>query len=1391
MGSDSTVNTADQSCRGANEIVGAVACETCPTGEIADGTNRRCENPNAPCVGDRGKDGSNLCVCMPSNGVAQRPSILDRNNCVNTNCGGSEPYRDPADDECKNCAGNLVTNGDRNGCECAQDMRLRSGQTEQCVPETCGLGEIRVNNPGTAEHDTCMACDSAARMRSNADAGAEGTQCIPCMGDLVPDENGNMCACPAAGGKVRANDGGSTADNDSCTCPMDTREADGDSSRCVPEICTANQVRVDMPGEADHDTCLTCTGDLDPNTQNNVCVCPFGQSRENAESDMCACPDNMKKADGDPDRCVPETCRLNQIRVDNSGEADHDTCMACDAGMRSNADSGMEGTQCMSCPNDLTPDANGNMCECPSGQSRDSPGSDSCSCPDNTRKADGDPNRCVPEICGESEIRINIPGAPDHDSCTICTGNLRQNGDNTGCVCPMGQSLQSQRSNICECPEGMKKAAGDPDQCVPEICELNQVRVSDDTCMTCDDGMVSGAVLDGAEGTGECMRCTGVQVPNANGNACMDCPAGMRHSNNEKCVPAICEAGEMRVDDSTADNHDECMACGAGEVSNAQTDAGGAVITEGTSCMACAQGLLPAGNMCMCPDADLRLSTAGSMDTCVPRECELNQVRAPDDTCMICGEGMVSGMVAGETERTACMRCTGVQVPNPDGVSCMNCPADMRHSNNEKCVPMTCEADEMRVDNSAADNHDECVECGASEVSNAQTDAGGAVITEGTSCMACAQGLFRNPAGNMCMCTDADLRLSTAGSMDTCVPRECELNEIRMSSDDSCMACGDGMVSGAVSGGAEGTACTSCRGVQAPNADGNECVNCPADMRHSNNEKCVPALCDGDEMRVDDSAAANHDECVECGVGEISNAQTDARGAVIIVEGTACTLCTGELGPDALGNMCVCKDSNLQPAETGSMDTCVPRECALNEVRDSDNACMACGDGTVSGAVVGGAEGTGACIPCTGVQVPNANGNECVNCPADMRHSNNEKCVPALCDADEIRVDNSAADNHDECMACGANEVSNAQTNAGGAVITEGTSCAECTGALNPNTARNMCVCDDNTMRPARTGNMNTCVPKNCAAGETRDEENDMCASSNCVAGEIRINNPGAPDHDTCMACVGGLKANGDNNGCVPQTCALNQVRISDESCRTCTGNTVSGATSAAEGMDACIPCTGQLDPNPSGNMCACPPGMQLIAGTASACEAVAAADENKNAEYAAAIGGAAFIGALIYNYYIGGAGVFQFTPSYAFSRGGGESAYSAGGRLEYADKELTAFWGAGRAPDSGNLIYASGMKYAKDFWSIAYAAETEKDETEYQISADIRYEDGIFAYRSGLAGEYGVAEGASQTTDSRSLVWRNAVELNYQGWKITPLANVYWGEYAATDFRLNLRYEF
>ncbi|MBE8158084.1 MAG: hypothetical protein HAW59_01660, partial [Betaproteobacteria bacterium] len=182
---------------------------------------------------------------------------------------------------------------------------------------------------------------------------------------------------------------------------------------------------------------------------------------------------------------------------------------------------------------------------------------------------------------------------------------------------------------------------------------------------------------------------------------------------------------------------------------------------------------------------------------------------------------------------------------------------------------------------------------------------------------------------------------------------------------------------------------------------------------------------------------------------------------------------------------------------------------------------------------------------------------------------------------------------------------------------------------------------------------------------------------------------------------------------------------------------------------------------------------------------------DSDNGGIAMGLGGAALVGLFVMNYWDGNLNAFSFAPHSSFSYNEGGAAISYGSRLEFSQDDMTAYWGARQSHTGGETDawkYFTGLKYGKDIWNISYKSESQGVRTNMDLAAGVELERGIWSYKTGIAGEYDIAE----ADEDFSASWRNSVELDYQGWQIVPSADLYWREStAAADMGITAKYRF
>jgi hypothetical protein len=226
-------------------------CETCAAGKVKD--------PAGESAGGVCKAASDIC--------------------------GAAQYS--VDGVCTNCAGNLVPNAARDGCE------------------NCAAGKVK-DPPGESAGGVCEAASDVCGAAQYSVDGA----CTNCAGNLVPNAARDACeSCVAGKVKVPA---GATADG---VC----KDATG--------ICEVGQI-------GQNSVCFTCTGSVVPNTARTACVgCDAGKVKFPAGVDTqsvcvfaeCICTPSQVGING-----VCTDCEANEVPDVNRA-----SCVACDGFVQS------------------------------------------------------------------------------------------------------------------------------------------------------------------------------------------------------------------------------------------------------------------------------------------------------------------------------------------------------------------------------------------------------------------------------------------------------------------------------------------------------------------------------------------------------------------------------------------------------------------------------------------------------------------------------------------------------------------------------------------------------------------------------------------------------------------------------------------------------------------------------------------------------------------------------------------------------------------------------------------------------------------------------------------------------------------------------------------------
>ena len=291
-----------------------------------------------------------------------------------------------------------------------------------------------------------------------------------CQGDLVPNNTGTMCVCPA--GKTLVTPNGNTCqgrcdddqifDGTACQECGAGQEANADNSMC--EACPDNMV---SDGDGDCLSCNAATGV--PNTAKTQCIftCDDGTTRTgeqaceeectmanedyNAGTKTCtACTGNDHFNNG-----ACEECQENSSPSPDRGECLCDdghalingTCSICGDGTGVSE----ERTSCQQCAPGMFSNDDGICRPCPAGEG-----------PNNARTACVTQNQCddrttarpsFNEVCEEDCLRISKNYDPATKSCIDCP-NDNEVFNGTICVACLGPKIPNIERNFCVCPAG-------------------------------------------------------------------------------------------------------------------------------------------------------------------------------------------------------------------------------------------------------------------------------------------------------------------------------------------------------------------------------------------------------------------------------------------------------------------------------------------------------------------------------------------------------------------------------------------------------------------------------------------------------------------------------------------------------------------------------------------------------------------------------------------------------------------------------------------------------------------------------------------------------------------------------------------------------------------------
>lgn len=171
------------------------------------------------------------------------------------------------------------------------------------------------------------------------------------------------------------------------------------------------------------------------------------------------------------------------------------------------------------------------------------------------------------------------------------------------------------------------------------------------------------------------------------------------------------------------------------------------------------------------------------------------------------------------------------------------------------------------------------------------------------------------------------------------------------------------------------------------------------------------------------------------------------------------------------------------------------------------------------------------------------------------------------------------------------------------------------------------------------------------------------------------------------------------------------------------------------------------------------------------------------------AVGAVAVIGLAALLLSGGDADAFSITPNYPLINNNGFSSYSYGSRVDFQKDNWSAFWSANQAVSGGgDWIYKGELRYAKDFWDVAYKSRLRDKTATWDLTTAMQWQTGIWHWQSRINTRYQIAE----TDEILSAKWRNSLELDYNGWQITPAANAFWRQDNADwNLRLTAEYRF
>ena len=780
----------------------------------------------------------------------------------------------------------------------------------------------------------------------------------------------------------------------------------------------------------------------------------------------------------------------------------------------------------------------GNGCmACPAGQQ-----------PNTIRSA------CIPsppsvEVCANTNQEYDSASG----ACVNCLSHERFNRSRNECeACPLGHVPNSAGTSCTDCPSGQSRT-NNPLQTSCTKCPAGHFEFSGE-CRPC-----PGNSARNDEGVTFCNTCRSGRAPNDDKTMCV-CPenqmgavdgqlpctecAGNEISNSDRtsCEPAPPSPSVCRVTKEVFNNgrcekcpgyqflfRTICLTCTAGHVQNPD---------DGSVCVDCPDGQgrtqlqvactpCPVGEYANAADTDSvctacpegQVSTSPGSDSC--EVCQGNREATAENTCR-CPENF-EGAINGSAP---CVACAGNEISNPERTACI------------AAAPSTqvCAFTHQEYDSTA----DVCVSCPAHEFFHpsdefCQNCPSGEVQSSGiTTCTFCPDGQGRTNNPLETSCTDCPAgQFSNNGGL----------------SNNNCTTCPDGQVAASAGSGS----CTACDSNREANANHTACV-CP----------------DGQEGAVGISGA-----CTACAADEISNSNRTACVPAADSE-EVCHIRNLEWDGTGCGNRC----DNHRYYDTSSR---LCENCPSGHLQDTNDAansaCSVCPDGqgrtntplrtSCSDCPVGQFSDNGVCTTCPGESIaPSAKTASCTDCQGGrVADDGKTRCICPL--NFEGTINGSAP-----CIACAANEVSNADRNF----------CEPATPSAI------VCAVTDQ-----RYDGSSACV--DCASHEYFNHGNNTC--TNCPNGHIQ--NPSDKDNPACTACDPGQER---TNSPLQTSCADCPVgQFSNNGvCTACTGESIATATKTA----SCTNCQGNRLATADKTQCLCPMNFQGAINGTSNCVACA-----------------------------------------------------------------------------------------------------------------------------------------------------------------------------------------